>query len=278
MPPAPLESPYFTDGGKPRLGDAFVLFLDLLGTRGIRTGDGSLEHLRAVRAALTGARNARFCDAGEQSRDTVHWFSDNLAIGYPIDGVSPPARLVQLIVETSYLQIAFVEAGLVGRGAIARGGYFAEETFIYGPALERAVVLEHGRATHPRCVLDEASLAVAIADMATDGPESPWGSQLMIDPQGTVFVDYLMIASDDPVDRDLDLDHVLSTHRELIERNLYDYDGVPAVEAKYRWLAGYHNFAVERLGGDQQVRGRRRATVSSATTGFRPFDPAGLGL
>ena len=69
---------------------------------------------------------------------------------------------MQLIVETSYLQIAFVEAGLVGRGRDrALAGYIADDTCIYGPALERAVAFEHGRDVHPRYVLDEASVAVA---------------------------------------------------------------------------------------------------------------------
>lgn len=267
-------SPYFEQDGTPRLHDTFVLFMDLLGTRGVRAGAASAQHLKAVRAAVMRARDACFCEADETTWDTVRWFSDNLAIGYPVNGSRATCRLAELVVEAGYLQTAFIEAGLVGRGALCRGGYFADDTFIYGPALERAVMLEHDRAVHPRCVLDESSIAVATHGLIVEdanGIGSPWRDHLALDPHGVVFVNYLAIAQDDPAGYSIDMDALLLAHRDLIVKSLHCYDGYGAIEEKYRWLAGYHDFVVEWIGGDQAVQRVRRVGVSQRVRGFKRF-------
>jgi len=269
------QSAWFDSGGAPRLRDSFVLFMDLLGTRGVRAGAESLDHLLLVRDAVSRARAACLPADGEDSV-AMRWFSDNLAIACPVGDAHATSRLLQLLVEASYLQVAFVTAGLVGRGAIARGAFFADGAFIYGPALERAVVLEHSRAIHPRCVLDEASIAVANHGLTVEhrrGSGSPWRAQLAADSSGAVFVDYLAVAHDDPASYGIEIDELLERHGAVIEENLHRFDGIPSIDAKYRWLAGYHNFVVEQLGGDQVVKDRRRLPVSRSDHGFRRFAP-----
>lgn len=204
----------------------------------------------------------------------MQWFSDNLALAYPIDGFQPASRLAQLLAEVGYLQVAFLEAGLLGRGAIARGDFFADATFIYGPALERAVALENSRAVYSRCVIDEATYrtatdALMIGD--TGGTGSTWRKQLATDQDGVVFIDYLGVAHEDPAGYGIDIDSLLAKHKRLIEKNLCRYDGVRAVEDKYRWLAGYHNHTVDALAADDNALASHRLTVSRTTGRFTAF-------
>lgn len=151
--------------------------------------------------------------------------------------------------------MAFIEHGLFARGAIASGAFFADEDFIHGPALERAVDLEKHRAVHPRVVLDEASIALATERLASgDAAEQGWRDQLLVDEEGVVFVNYLQTVIDDPVDS-FDPHAMLVRHRTLVEANLHAFDGVERVEQKYRWLAAYHNHFVRsqdaELGDDR---------------------------
>jgi hypothetical protein len=239
--------PYFDDDG-PCLADAFVMFLDLLGTAGIRSGDESRAHLSAVRSAVQEARVTTFTnDSSDPTVRSTRWFSDNLCVAYPVGTDRATSRLVEMVLEAAYLQLAFLRFGLPARGAIARGEFFADPTFIYGAALDRAYRLESTRSVFPRCVLDEASVATAYDGLvAEDGGArgSAWRRYLMVDPEGVVFVDYLGIAAEDPAGHGLVLDEVLTAHADLIRTMLARYDGVVAVESKYRWLAAYHNYIV----------------------------------
>jgi hypothetical protein len=257
------------------LRDSIVLFMDLLGTRGVRAGAGALEHLRLVRRAVGAARAASFAaDPDEPPENHVRWFSDNLAIGYIINQADPTSILAQLVVETGYLHLAFLESGLLGRGAIARGDFFADGTFVYGAALERAVLLEKGSAVHPRCVLDEASVAVAFEGLMEEESNAPgayWRRHLCVDGAGIVFVDYLGIAKDDPASHGTDLDAVLGQHRDLVLSGLHRFDGSERIVEKYRWLAGYHNHAVAGLLGEPE-RGSLLVRSARPVGGFRAFD------
>ncbi len=247
-----------------------MLFLDLLGTRGVRTGAESEAHLGTVHAAMQRAREACFPPEAKPASGAAQWFSDNLAIGYRTGPGDPSVWLVQLIFETAYLHLAFLEKGLLARGAIARGGFYADDDFIYGPALERAVVLEHARAIYPRCVLDEASTATAAQALRSgDGgaPGSTWRRYLAQDRLGIVFVDYLAVLSDDPAGRGSDIESITRLHKQVIEDGLYRYDGDEHIEEKYRWLAGYHDFFVDAYMPQYDVR----AAVSRRPSGFARF-------
>lgn len=271
------------DREAPTLRDSLVLFMDLLGTRGVRTGAGAEEHFRSVRRAVDAAHAACFpsevrASVGSGARFPSQWFSDNLALGYELDDSSSSGtRLTELVVETAYLHIAFVESGLLARGGIARGLYQADGDFVYGPALERAVVLEHSRAIFPRTVLDEASTEIALNslwDEEQSADDAYWRRHLCVGPDSVPFVDYLGVARDDPGAHDVDFLALLRVHRDLARTGLQTYDGVTSVEDKYRWLVGYHNYAVDRWTAHTEHDALRVRTLREVGE-FKPFGPAG---
>lgn len=254
-PPAILDptwtSPYFDEAGQPIFADAFVLFMDLLGTRHHRPNrQAATEYLRTVRDSVQRAKEWSLLRGTESpGQGSMQWFSDNLAMAQLADETGRNTlRLAFLIIQAAYLQLAFLSHGLFTRGAIALDWYFADRDFIHGPALERAVTLEHRRASFPRVVLDEASLAVASDGLlleARDSPGSPWRRHLAVSHDRQVFIDYLRVLLDNPAGGDLDPRTHILNHKRYVEKNLRLYDGIDGVEEKYRWCAGYHNSVVD---------------------------------
>jgi hypothetical protein len=253
-----IDSPYFDDEGQPQLVEAAVLFLDLLGTRGTRTAAEARTHLRDTHRAVAQARRWSLAGGDKRQEGAIYSFSDNVGLGYPVDGGWTRERaLAFLCFEVSYLQLAFRLHGLFSRGAIALDLFFADPSleFIYGPALERAVYLEHGHAVYPRVILDEAALAIASTARAAaeEGASgiSAWRDQLLVDEHGVVFVNYLHTLFDEAADDVPSAHRFLQKHRNYIAENLRRHEGKPRVEDKYRWAAAYHNHFVETYGPDK---------------------------
>lgn len=260
----------------PVLADCIVLFLDLLGTAGRRTDEEAQDQLRRTKRAIDSA-NAM---SGEQDVFGLWgmlWFSDNVSSHLAIGEIQDESdALGQMVMEVAFFQLGFLEFDFIARGAIARGPHYSDgESFVHGPALERAVLLEKTRAKYPRVVLDEASIAIARRSLITDeggSTASDWRTTLLVDTEdGSVFIDYLghltMLSERDGLDR-------LIHHRELVTKRLQESDGVPNVEEKYRWLAAYHNYFVESAAGvlsDGRVRESLRVPCSRPIGRFEPF-------
>jgi hypothetical protein len=250
--------------------DSFFCFLDLLGTRGARSDEDAQAHLAATRQAMATA--TQMIEHHRPGR----WFSDNLGTFIPVTAAVPQDKALEaLLAEAAAVQFALTAEGFATRGGISRGLFFADETFIHGPALERAYILETQRAVFPRVVLDEASIAVAAAH-TPDTAEHDWRRWLLKDRDGTVFVDYLFAVADG-LAKDAWLIDGLTEHREMVQTRLHRFDGVKGVQEKYRWLAGYHNNALDRLastidelGGDLA---KLRVICSRPADDFGAFTP-----
>jgi len=77
------------------------------------------------------------------------------------------------------------------------------------------------------------------------GSDAPHYHALLRDTDGVVFLDYVWtVFGDFPYDGPIHFD-LLRKHKDAIERGLTEQD--PGVRDKYRWMAGYHNFACRRF-------------------------------
>jgi hypothetical protein len=274
------KSPYFNEAGDPQLLDAVVLFLDLLGTRGVRSPQEARDHLYVTRRAMQQARRWSLSTGSRDDEGAIYSFSDNIGLGYPLSShLGPLGSLVFMFTEVSFLQLAFANMGFFSRGAIAKAGFFADPDpelgFIHGPALERAVALEKSRAEYPRVILDEATIAAVheAAASESDGPNPGWSRQLVRDGDGEVFVNYLIEVFEGVIDEVIEPAAFLALHKDHIEGNLRRYDGVRRVEEKYRWLAGYHNYFISTFSG-ADFQGSVEPVICSRPLGqFEPFTP-----
>ncbi len=233
------------DDGAATLADCAVLFLDLLGTAGPRGDTEVLQHLRQTQAAVVTARDLIGENDQQDSFQRMTWFSDNLNLFYAAteEGGGSQA-LHRLVHDVAFLQLGFTLEGVFARGAIAFDQFYADAEFRYGPALDRAVLLERSRARYPRIILDESSIAT-IRRATEDDEREP---ALLIVDEDVVFVDYLeLLRSNDDLDTEI---RILTTHAGLIEDGLRRFDGITGIEEKYRWLAGYHNYCVSRAEPD----------------------------
>jgi hypothetical protein len=172
------------------------------------------------------------------------WFSDNLALAYPAVGpVATDVALGLLVTDAAYHHLALLHDGFFARGGITFGRFYADAELVYGPALNRAVALEHERAKYPRVVLDEASVRIARRSLITaeaSSAGSPWRRQLWQDGDDIAFVNYLgnLEYFEETAD---EWQAYLRLHSDLIVDNLTFYDGHTRVYDKYRWLASYHD-------------------------------------
>jgi hypothetical protein len=270
--------PYFDATGQPQLLNAAVLFLDLLGTRGDRTPEQANAHLRLTHQAVRQARQWSSAGPDKHQEGALYSFSDNISLGYPVHGAwDDDMALWYLVLDSAHLQLAFLVNDLFSRGGIALDLFFADPAldFLHGPALNRAVALEHGCATYPRIVLDQPAVDQIRQYMTAEGQDesSGWREALLIDEEGVVFINYLYTLLEEVLPDVPAAETFLPRHRDLIETNLQQFAGVEGVEAKYRWVAAYHNFFVAEFAEElpEGVASSCQVTCSRPLGQFQPF-------
>ncbi len=232
----PRYQPYHTQQGEPQLVDAFVLFLDLLGTKA-STAKEAERNLEVTARALKRANDwAGGSDAGST---VVKWFSDNLALADLPDRFPGQLPFGFQLITAAWMQLDLAMMGLVSRGGMTRGPFFANDMFVYGPALIEAYELESSTAIYPRIALSASLAADALEELAEVGGGSTEVHRklLAVDEDGVVFVDYLSSIYDEPDE----VEAFLRNHKDHIEAQLDQHRGDPHVHLKYRWLAEYHD-------------------------------------
>jgi hypothetical protein len=240
-------APFVDEEGEPRLRECYVLELDLLGTQSA-TAEDAARNLRITKRALERANQW----AGGLDPSTVaSWFSDNVAVA---DLVDPPDDPQQLtfgfhLITAGWMQLELSMEGLFSRGGLARGPFFASETFVYGPALVEAYRIESREAVYPRILLSPGLAEHARQELAAfgGGDTEVHRTLLAVDDDGRVFVNYLASVFDEPED----VDEMLAIHRRHVLANLEAHRGNERVYKKYEWAAAYHDrFCRSRLHPD----------------------------
>lgn len=276
--PRVVEPPeiFRDDQGQPAFAQCAVLFLDLLGTAGETDAERMLDRLRRTKRAVERARELSPNDASDSGLWQMTWFSDNLGLHYAFSGPVADSQAVGfLVTDVGWLQLAFLQEGLLARGAIAIGEFYADAEFIHGPALEQAVELEKHHAKMPRVLLDVEAAAVAHASLTGEYGGSmiaPWREQLLVDQNGDVFVDYLSTMTDYEADDPSVWRPDLERHRTLIVQSLRQFNDDERVRPKYEWLAAYHDDFLARyahfLG---PLAEQLRAAAAEINVSFLPF-------
>lgn len=237
--------------GNPAFANCAVLFLDLLGTRSAdASAEDKLDQLRRTKRAVEEARRLTPREPSESGLWNMIWFSDNLGLHYAFDDRQPATTAVGfLITDVGYLQMAFLREGLLARGAVSAGEFYADAEFIHGPALECAVELEKNKASSPRVILSDDAWGLALYSLVKEwggAKNTPWSDQLLVDSAGEVFVNYLSTLDEEEPDGPEDWQSDLELHRNLIVAGLGEFAHDPHVRAKYEWLADYHNDFLRR--------------------------------
>jgi hypothetical protein len=234
----PHYARYYNAANRPRLARTLVLLLDTLGTKDA-TIAGAERNLQVVHHALRHAE--QWTEGADQSTTLARWFSDNLVMADPVgDAVGEAPPLGFALVSASWVQLELASMGLFTRGGMDLGDFFANEQFVYGPALVKAHKLETTQAIYPRIVLS-ADLAKHALDQLRElgrGQAEALRHLLAVDRDGWTFVNYLSAVEDIEPSEVLRL---LGSHKRHIEENLATYSGCARIHQKYQWAADYHD-------------------------------------
>jgi len=248
-----LSNPYQDEHGKPRIRTSLTAFLDILGfAEAIRkaASEGRQQaHLDILKAALDEAHNLFREDSALYERFSsvrvapylIKVFTDNIVLGIPIhsDGESELGHMLRLV---GNYQFTLVQHGFFVRGGITVGDIYMDSDTAYGKALLDAYVAESTLARDPRVVLDSKAMQLVHQHLLYYDRVStaPHNLDLLLDSDGQMFVNYLMIPldGDRPDEAYLGL---LQRHRQVIMDKLQEFVAYPQYWSKYMWSGIYHN-------------------------------------
>jgi hypothetical protein len=276
-------NPYLKHAESPSLRRSAFAFLDILGYKEIvanAAGRGASQTLlgqlhAAVTPALTDLREntrlfgnvvepyiplfnalrASWRQTFAQSLFHVAAFSDNIAIGYPVDNKDDLAALGALLVLVRDYQCSLMKYGFFVRGAIVLGDVYMDQNLIFGPALIEAYNAETTTAVFPRVILTGGAetFASTVISKYFEYASPPWAI-IEIDDDGQPFVSYLPRPPADLVgivaafeeDMVAPYRREMQEHAQLVASRIFDYRDNPRVLEKYLWCARTHNKACVR--------------------------------
>ena len=142
--------------------------------------------------------------------------------------------------------------GFLVRGGITYGSLYHKDGVCYGPAMNRAYLLESEKAVYPRILID----GFALKELAQDN--FIHNSIKYISPDksdGLLFLDYLSQKAyfednDNYYDFEgnrLDYNRFLKNTKNLIMDNLYQHQNNKKVYEKYLWYKNYYNDTIQKV-------------------------------
>lgn len=142
--------------------------------------------------------------------------------------------------------------GFLVRGGITYGPLYHKDGVCYGPAMNRAYLLESKTAVYPRLLID----GFALKELAQDN--FIHNSIKYISPDksdGLIFLDYLsqkayFEENDNYYDFDrnrLDYNQFLKNTKKLITNSLEQYNNNEKVLEKYQWYKEYYNDTIKKV-------------------------------
>jgi hypothetical protein len=261
---------YVDDQNVPQLTVSCVVYWDVLGVTAFSEGPDALAHLRALTVALEKARErAAFESEEAEPYRAVTWFTDNVVIGSPISGTTGPHGIEPALgysaVGAAYLQLLLLDAGYIGRGAIAVGPHHMQKRMAFGPALIEAVKLK--KATRwPRVALTPQAAdfnRTIVTEFYAAPEDSPHATEYLVDEDDVVFVDHLSVWLGDEDDVVM-AERLLTRQRTVIGDSLSR--GTGEVLEKWKWLADMHNHVLSQVPEYEKFRiaaGETRHTFRS---------------
>jgi hypothetical protein len=244
-----LPTAYLDDAGRPRVRMSLVGFFDILGFSHVSTSCATTEQsqrvLDKIAAAIDDSREfVRQAFADDQSARANRWalkfFSDNLALGYPLDEKKGDyASSDWFIIRcTQRYQMGMAMNGFFVRGALTRGPICLTDEIIFGSALVECYQLESKASIVPRVVLAEPMHQEIMKLFRSESGRMPSDVREAIcrDVDGWWFVNYLQAAQGSRgVEWELIERHKASILESLSQATRHD------VLPKFGWACRYHN-------------------------------------
>jgi len=230
-----------------------VTFLDLLGfANAVASGKPVIEILEMLNAV----NEAAFEDSETKKLVQIEYMcvSDcmirSLHLKDPAKVTAP--ELQQEMLQLCHMQCRLILQGFPVRGAVSHGPVYFTGRTLFGPAYQKAYILERDAAQFPRIIVDQAVVDDFVGYPEGKGDTSHGGAmnelrgQIRKDKDGMWFVDYLRSFRSE-LDSEVEYRDFLSAHRRLIADRLVAHAGSVGICQKYEWMRGYHNEVVQEL-------------------------------
>lgn len=140
---------------EPQYVDSFVAFLDILGFKKIAMNE-KFSFLYDLFHDITNFSNLLLkSNNNVMTKDmldtvTVNIISDSIFISVP-KSTDRSLEILVLLINTLVFNL-FIEYGVLVRGGIAEGDYYADDRIAFGPGLVKAYSLENSLAVYPRII------------------------------------------------------------------------------------------------------------------------------
>jgi len=239
----PSNRAYLNEAGHPILRDSVVAFIDILGFSYLVTSTPSPDAQRVLDLIVAAVQDSRrfVRDAFEQeapgrSRDWVlKFFSDNLALGYPLDQPEHdlPGAVAFVIRAAQRYQLGMALNGFFLRGALTLGPICLTDEIIFGSSLIECYQLETKASIVPRVILAEP-LWKRISSL--DRMDDLLRDSICRDVDGWWFINYLQSAR---TESEINWDYVERHKRSILDSlsRTTRHDVLP----KFGWACRYHN-------------------------------------
>jgi hypothetical protein len=237
-----------------------VTFLDMLGFGAIVENGAPPDEILAM---LEAVKKAAFQDADAKRILRIEYLciSDcmirSLEISHPQKVPAP--ELQQELLDLVHMQCELIWKGYPVRGAVTHGKIYFKGRTLFGPAYQKAYVLEQ-QAAAPRIVIDDNVIGDFIGypegrgDLDFGNAREELHGQIRRDTDGKWFLDYLRSIQTE-IEYDEDYYKLLVAHRDLIRNRMILHSGMPKILSKYQWMKTYHDAVVDEIREDWFAEG-----------------------
>ncbi len=247
-----MTNPYVVDDQEPRTKPSVFAFLDILGYRAMVVAaakDGTSDELLSrLHDALTRGRvlldpDNPYIQDDDPDLYVLKAFTDSIVIGWPADD-DAEGELGSMYGRLADFQLEMASSGFFVRGGLSVGMAYVDDITTFGEALLDAYTGESELARDPRIVLTTSATALMARHVSyyAAPEESPQNSELLLDSDAQVFINYLNSVL---VDGGLGFERLVD-HRNQVIAKLEEFTERPSIWSKYAWAARYHNAFCEQ--------------------------------
>lgn len=269
------KSDYFS-AGKPVHRLSYCAFLDVLGFSDRILADykdGGADKLLESFHKILAKSIAQFKKSTHGSMLYFKSFTDNVVLAHPRFSDDMESEFGFILWAINEYQFQMALKGFFIRGGLAVDQLFMDENSVYGAALLEAYRLESKVAVNPVVVLCDNTMKLVDKHLTYySSGIAPQLRHVLKGPDGRYFLNYLAECIIEGDDQDYLDDSSLRRHKKQIESALKAYAAVPAVFAKFAWLASYHNYFCDMVSGYPEYKDSLKVSAALTATQFRRLD------
>lgn len=238
-----------------------VAFIDILGFKTLlddtldkdgndneKSIDAVISAYEAIRAIWNLDQKSGYLDTKSSETKKVSIFSDCLVVSFEID---QPNEVFFTLLEIKWLIMRLIARKILCRGAVSLGKFIHTDSYLFGPALVEAYMLESKAAMYPRVILDHSVIEAGSNNRNRNhsfSEEQEYVQSLLEqDSDGMFYIDYFFKAQSELNDPEYDFPEYIENLADIIRKGLMgsSHHSRADVRVKYSWMRERFNRMVD---------------------------------